>query len=1053
MFRRACAAAVLAFAACAAKAEPNAEATGTEGALQGQQRFCQAEADKLKQAVEKLNAGKAELLALLAKAKADAQAKAEGKSQAPAPAPTDATQGPVAPAVSPAHIADDVKLVDTLQQAAVAHQAAAAQALAAAARAPDPDMQRFYLKEATQRMESARNALTRAESVVGATQEQAAPRHPPRVEVKEDWPTLRLLRQTAGEGENTGRFDARGGLQSFAPAPVKPGGTAVFGQTPKPEQFDSARGVLRLSDGRNIDVAPLQKAVVKVHPEAAKAPLFVPDAAAGGALRPAPAVRELLASPQGREQLQQVGGVALEVTFDTLSFAQVADFRGGGARTQVEQPVLVSLGQLLARLTPYAQTPERWAALPQSLRYPGSMRRLHGFVLDPVRQDIFLLGARTRDPDERLDVDALVLAAQAVWREGRVPAVSLDPLPDDPAGPQYPRVHNVPADSVVARVMLDADYAMKRIMLGALDPGVPGYRSGFELMADAGGESRDRFWFHPVPLGMNALRASASGRTWLFDARLQVLTENQWLRDGVLADSGAPNAAAREEAEEFTAYLERFALAETIAPRRIFVRLQGMLDAVAVARLWRELHIDYPVLADFARMPYRRLSAPEERVPAFYPGIYMSREVDDGTLFAAGGVQLRLRPRAAAVDRYADPVAQALEAAVSGFPDGDYALPIGFSVSLARGSEQDASALRDAVDDGRRALEERNYDLAVERFREAAGHDPLDADVWTQLALAESARGDVDAARAAVSRALALEPSDPQVRVTAFEVERAVDPRSALAALDAASLRALGEDYVAAAFASLYAGDRPRALRLCNAALDLDSNNAEALMARFLARPESDASARRRDVVRAIRAWKEAMGKPEQPDVQKRLAFALTMSAAQRAMRTTSAVLAALATPDKPFDINSAVNDLAAAAAEAREARALDPDLPLAPALEAMARGVRVALLRAEGLEAETVQVKRLLDETITRFPQHPAGFYARAVLFVIEEDPGAARAALDRNVELDPTDGRALGMRALVNGVLGDCDAARRDFDRARTLRTPFPDDFEHTVRECGGG
>lgn len=1010
-------------------------------ALQSQQRFCEAEAQQLKQVLDKLKSGKADLAALLAKAQAEADKK------------TASDTVPATPAVS----VQEVKLVDTFEQAAITHQAAAAQALASASRERDPSMQRFYMKEATRRLESVRNALTQAESIVAA----ADPKYqratssgsvaPAPAQPKTDWPTLRLLKQMAAQGADTPHFDNRAALQSFAPSTVQPGGARYFEGTPTPSSFDSSKGILTMSDGRKVDVAPLQQAVAAVRPEAARQPLFVPDPAVGNALRPAPAVRELMTSVHAYDRLKAVGGVALDITFESLDFARVADFRGIGARRRIGQPVLLSLGQLYARLAPYATGPERWASLPEALRHPGGIARIHGFVLDGERQDIFLVGAASANSDEHLDIDTLVLALRAVWREGQIPAVSLDPLPDNPAGPQYPRVHNVPQDSIAARIMLDADYAMKRIMLGALDPGVAGYVNVLDRRVEANAApSRDRFWFHPVPLGVNSLRASGSGRTWLFDAGLQVLTENQWLREGVLTDSGEPNTGAMEEAAEFTAQLDRFETAPAITPARIFVRLHGVLDAVAVARLWRELNIRYPVVDALASLPYRQLTSPEERVPAFYPGVFVSRKIDGGERYVAGGVQLRLRPRAGAVDRYADPVALALESSAAQFPGDRFVQPLAFSVTLARQNEVEAHAARTDLRQGKYALATGEYREAIARFNSASASDPLDVDTWIQLAIAESLAGNAIRAREAIARATELDPADPSVRVTAFEVERRANPNAALTGLDPATRAELGQNYVAAIYAALHNGEHAQAMRLANAALELSSDNAEALLARFLARPESDTSAGRRDILRATRAYREQLSGPDRANIQRRLALTLTMGAMQRTSRVTSGILTEVAKPNGMFNTIDAITDLQNAAAEAREARDLDPDLPLAPAIEAMARGLRVPLLRAEGMQAESVLAHQLADETIARFPKHPIGYFSSAVLYLVDDNAAAARDALDHAVEIDPTAAQAFAMRALVSSALGDCAASQRDFVRARALRMPFTPEDERALREC---
>src|ERR1700674_5016936 len=150
--------ALAAFMPVVAAEPPTAAPADPSAALQSQQRFCEAEGGKLQQALDKLKAGKDEVIARLAKAQAEADAKKQ-------PAPEAARAQP----------ALDVKMVETLQQAAQTHQAAAAQALVQASRATDPTMQRYYLKEATQRLESVRNAVTRAESIIATVDPQRAP--------------------------------------------------------------------------------------------------------------------------------------------------------------------------------------------------------------------------------------------------------------------------------------------------------------------------------------------------------------------------------------------------------------------------------------------------------------------------------------------------------------------------------------------------------------------------------------------------------------------------------------------------------------------------------------------------------------------------------------------------------------------------------------------------------------------------------------------------------------------------------------------------------------
>src|SRR5207248_891473 len=117
-----------------------------------------------------------------------------------------------------------------------------------------------------------------------------------------------------------------------------------------------------------------------------------------------------------------------------------------------------------------------------------------------------LVGSPATDPMRRLDIDAIVLAVRQVWREGKTMAVSLDPLPNDFGGPQYPRVIDTPADSIVARIMLDADYAMKRMM--SLVPGSGPVDMAAVFQAAHLENFLTRFWLNPQYLGRNAIYRS-----------------------------------------------------------------------------------------------------------------------------------------------------------------------------------------------------------------------------------------------------------------------------------------------------------------------------------------------------------------------------------------------------------------------------------------------------------------------------------------------------------------------------------------------------------------
>jgi hypothetical protein len=104
---------------------------------------------------------------------------------------------------------------------------------------------------------------------------------------------------------------------------------------------------------------------------------------------------------------------------------------------------------------------------------------------------------------EPIDLDVLVVALRAVWRDGTVPFVSLDPPPGDPLGDPVVRLGGVPEDakdSAFLRILLAADYRMKEILLGSRavqDPHVRSLASLLERNPPVR-EVANRFWLAPL---------------------------------------------------------------------------------------------------------------------------------------------------------------------------------------------------------------------------------------------------------------------------------------------------------------------------------------------------------------------------------------------------------------------------------------------------------------------------------------------------------------------------------------------------------------------------
>src|SRR4029077_3070340 len=187
-------------------------------------------------------------------------------------------------------------------------------------------------------------------------------------------------------------------------------------------------------------------ALQKVAPVAAQKPFI---ASSDGTLRFSPTAQR--AVTQQWTQLRSVGGVALDVTFQDLAQAGVPDMRSGATRSLIENPVMISLKRLLGAAKPYSDSAVHWSSIPDEIRYPGGIGRVHGYVLDPSVGDVFIIGTVATRPEARLDIDILTVLMDVVWHKGLIPAVSLDPAPADQggldySGPQFARIVNLPAN-------------------------------------------------------------------------------------------------------------------------------------------------------------------------------------------------------------------------------------------------------------------------------------------------------------------------------------------------------------------------------------------------------------------------------------------------------------------------------------------------------------------------------------------------------------------------------------------------------------------------------
>jgi hypothetical protein len=160
-------------------------------------------------------------------------------------------------------------------------------------------------------------------------------------------------------------------------------------------------------------------------------------------------------------------------------------------------------------------------------------------------------------------------------------------------GRQDVTVHGIPADSRVARVIVEADYRMKLIGIDKLEAGknIPSY---FDLIAKSpsmaqGGLDALRWW---LTLNTDEVLFSADHDAFeIKGASVKCLSENQFITStGGRASSGKAEPVNRDFAERFTKNY-----AELAAAQPVFADLEGVFDLAMAAALIRHEGLDQKV--------------------------------------------------------------------------------------------------------------------------------------------------------------------------------------------------------------------------------------------------------------------------------------------------------------------------------------------------------------------------------------------------------------------------------------------------------------------------
>jgi hypothetical protein len=335
----------------------------------------------------------------------------------------------------------------------------------------------------------------------------------------------------------------------------------------------------------------------------------------------------------------------------------------------------ISLRRLEAAI---AQQQATGKPIPDEIRYLAGLQRIRYMLVDADKHDIVLagfgegwevdaygnlIGLTSGRPVMQLD--DLLVALRTFSVQGRGMTCSIDPTPEgmkqlreyvsklttigEPErtrdtieqllGPQTITITGVDPTSHFARVMVAADYRMKRLGMNFDPSPVPGMPSYVQL-TKAGGRGMQnltpRWWLVPQ---YERVLTDGEGLAWeLRGGSVKCLTEDSYFdQDGSRAQAGRSSPAAQRWADTMTAKYDELSLKDPI-----FGELRNCMElAIAAALIVREdltgrADCPLPLLLDQHRLATEQYAAPRHTDTK----ANFVKKSSNWVITASGGVQI-----------------------------------------------------------------------------------------------------------------------------------------------------------------------------------------------------------------------------------------------------------------------------------------------------------------------------------------------------------------------------------------------------------------------------